>query len=407
MIHSSFYQPRVYPYGGIGASAEIDRLQELSGSVTTNRDKINEIGRDGTVDWRKGIPSVALTLRQLEYGSFEFWRKLANKQDSCTSITLNDLKSSVVDIAGFETDDSGTFLGTVWYPKLRTNGWGINIGDPDSLIERSFSLVGENEISFSDSNKYLIYLESTATGTNHQIVVGSGGFSTYPDPANDPTSSGATQILRVVKVTSALVSSELVYTTDYTWNSGTNSLIIPGSVSGDLYKVTYSSGSYITGGTPFTLNDTDLGGISADSCSIYLKVSNYVYKLQSVAVDVTFNREDVKEIGNSEVVQRGIKDKTVKITLGRILEDYTVERLLTGAPASFGKYDVRNFQDDIVLSIYCYSDRDKDTFKIGYKFTNLSPTSTDLAVPTKDYVKRGTVLEGEEATVSSTLAELA
>ena len=406
MIHSSYYQPRVYPYGGSGASAEIDRLQEFSGTVTTNREKINEIGRDGTVDWRKGIPSVALTLRQLEYGSIEFWRKLANKADSVTSITLNDFKTSVVDMAGFQTDDSGTFLGTVWYPKLRTNGWGINIGDPESLIERSFSLIGEDQISWSDSNKYLIYLESTATGTGHMIVIGSGGFATYPDPVNDPRSSGASQILRVVRIRAG-VASELVITTDYTWSSSTNLLNIPASASGDLYKITYTAGSYITGGTPFTLNDTDLGGISADSCSIYLRVSNYVYRLQSVSVDVSLTREDVKEVGNSEVVQRGVKEKTVKITLGRILEDYTLERILIGAPASFGAYDVRNFQDDMTLSIYCYSDKDKGTFKIGYKFTNLSPTSTDIAVPTKDYVKAGTVLEGEEAIIASTTAELA
>lgn len=407
MIHSSYYQPRVYPYGGTAASAEIDRLQELSGSVTTNREKINEIGRDGTVDWRKGIPSVSLTLRQLEYGNIEFWRKLANKSDATTSINLNDFKTSVIDIAGFQTDDSGTFLGTVWYPKLRTAGWGINIGDPDALIERSFSLVGEDQISFSDSNKYLIYLESTASGTGHQIVIGSGGFSTYPDPQNDPTSSGATQILRVVRVRSG-VATELVYATDYTWNSSTNLMTFPaGTLASDLYKVTYSASAYITGGSPFTLNNTDLGGISADSCSIYLKVSNYVYRLQSVGVDVSFSREDVKEVGNSEVVQRGIKEKTVKITLGRILEDYTIERIMTGAPASFGKYDVRNFQDDISLTIKVYSDKDKGTFKCGYKFTNLSPTSTDLAVPTKDYVKVGTVLEGEEAIIASLEADLA
>lgn len=407
MIHSSFYEPRVYPYGGTAASAEIDRLQELSGSVSLNREKINEIGRDGTVDWRKGIPEVSLTLRQLEYGSIEFWRKLTNVANTVRTVTLNDFKTSVVDIAGYKTDDNGTFLGTIWYPKLRTSGWGINIGDPEALIERSFSLVGEDEIAFSDSNKYLIYLESTAAGTGHQIVIGSGGFSTYPDPQNDPTYSGARQILRVVRVRAG-VATELTYSTDYTWNSSSNLMTFPsGTLASDLFKVTYSASAYITGGDPFVENNTDLGGIAADSCSIFLKVSNYVYRLQSVAVDVSFDRTDVKEIGNSEVVSRGIREKTVRVTLGRLWEDNEIERLLTNAPAAFGKYDVRNFADDISLTIKIYSDKNKGTFKCGYKFTNLSPVSTDLGVPTKDYINKGNVLEGEEAKITDLESDLA
>lgn len=399
MIHSSYFKPRIYPVGGTGASAEIDRLQGLSGSTNLSRTKINEIGRDGTVGWKVGIPQVSLTANQLEYGSLEFWNKITNT--TATAITLNDFKTSSFDLAGYKTDDNGTFLGTVWYPKQRVSGWGLNISGPDALIERSFSFVGEDEIVFTDNNKYLIYLESTASGAGHMIVIGSGGFANYPDPVDDPDSSGSSQILRVIRVRSG-TATELVSGTDYTWNSSTNLLNIPASAASDLYKVTYSASSYITGGDPFTDNDTDLAGISAENASIYLETSNYVYRVQSLAIDVSFNRQDVKEIGNSEVVSRGITDKTVKITIGRILETYETERLLRGASSStYGKYDVRNFQDNLKLTVKIYNNKDKDTFLIGYSFTDLAPTSTDTGVPTKDYVTRNVVLEGESATITS------
>ena len=47
------------------------------GGKKDTREKIKEIGRDGIVDWRKRIPTLRLTARQLEYGSMEFYRKIA------------------------------------------------------------------------------------------------------------------------------------------------------------------------------------------------------------------------------------------------------------------------------------------------------------------------------------------
>ncbi len=405
MIHSSYLEPHIFPYNGTGAPVQIDRLQDLSGSPTLNREKINEIGRDGTVDWRKGIPSVALSARQLEYGSIAFWRKITNKSDATVTLTLADFKTSVFDIAGYKTDDDGTFLGTIWYPKQRVSGWGINIGDPDALIERNFSFIGEDETAWTDSNKYVIYLTSTATGSGHQIVIGSGGFSTYPDPVALPDESGSAYFIRVLRYRGT-TTTELVEGTDFTYNSGTTTITIASSAASDVFKVYYTASTYVSGGTLFTNNDSDLGGITADSCSIYLVASDYVYRLQSVGIDVSFDRQDIKEIGNSEVVARGVRENTVSITLGRILENYTIEQVLRGVASGFGQYDIREYKDDIKLIVKIYSDKTKDTFLIGYSFTNLSPSSLDLAVPTKDYINRGTTLSGEAATITTTEGSL-
>lgn len=402
MIHSSYYRPRVFPYKGSLGSAEIDRLQELSGTTNLNREKINEIGTDGTVDWDSSIPEVSLTLRQLEYGKLEFWRKLAAQTNATNDIVLNDFKTSMVDIAGYKTDDDSTFTGTIWYPKLRVSGFSLNIGDPDALIERGFSLVGEDEKIFSDDNKYVVQLNDTScTGASHTIEIGSGSWADYPSPVALPDESGSGYFLRGVRTRSG-TNTELTEGTDFTYDSGTTTITISGSQSGDEYTFTYTAGSYITDSSPFTSNSSDVGGLKADTASIYLETSNYVYRLQSVGIDVTFDRQDTKEIGDKDVVARGIREKTVRVTLGRIIENFTVEQILRGASSGYGQYDVRKFQDDIKLTIKLYDNNDKDTFQIGYSFADLSPVSVDAGVPTKDYITKGATLEGEDCTVAST-----
>ena len=75
MIHSSAYKPRIFPVFSDVADTEIDRVQDLSSTATLNRTKIEEIGRVGLVDWRHTTPNVSVSLRQMEYGSLEFFRQ--------------------------------------------------------------------------------------------------------------------------------------------------------------------------------------------------------------------------------------------------------------------------------------------------------------------------------------------
>lgn len=410
MIHSSYFEPRIFPINGDTQPSEIDRLQEFSGSVTLNRTKINEIGRDGTVGFKSGIPEISLTLRQLEYGKMEFWNQITNSAAANTSVSLSDFDTATFDIAGFKTDDDGTFLGTVVYPGLRTSGFSFSIGDPDASTERSFSMVGEDEFAYQGSNKYYIFLyDDNATGSGHTIVIGTGDHANHPAPVDDPDASG-TYFVRGVRVRSG-VTTELTEGTDFTYNSGTTTITCVGSVSanGDIFKFWYTAASYISGADPFTENDSDAAELSADKALIFLQTSTQVYRLQSVSVDVTFDRQDLKEIGNSEVVQRGVRESTVRITLGRKLEDWTIEEALRGVASDYGKIDVRQFTDSTNLIIKLYSSattKTTSTFLLGYRFNNLSPISTEAGVPTKDYIDRGTVLEGEAALITSSHATL-
>lgn len=404
MIHTSYWRPRVYPHKGDIPPAQIDRLQDLSASITLNREKIREIGRDGTVDWRKRIPTVNVTARQYEYGEIEFWQKLANVAGNDIDITLNDFKTSKVDIVGYKTDDDATFLGSIWYPKLRVSGFGVAIGDPQAYVERNFTLVGEDEIILQGSNQYFNYQRFAASG---------GAPETFtinaPSPVIDPDNSGQ-YMLKVLRVNvSDGTTDELTYTTG-TASGTTYAFSAPSSLTvatsaGDVIKAYYSAATFNTSSQAavFTNNDTDAGGLLAEACSIYLYTGtdNYVYRLQSVGIDVTFDRTDYYEIGNREVVQTGVREKTVRVTLGRILEAYTIEEVLRGAVADYGKINPREFGDDITLRVKCYGNHEKTSFNIGYKMINLSPTGFDNGVPLNDYVTRGATLEGEDLTISN------
>src|SRR4030042_3468427 len=172
LVHTAYYRPRIFPYKGSVVSSEIDRAQSIDATGSLNREKIEEIGRDGVVGYIKKTPALTYRLTQLEYGSLEIWQKLVNTATLGTggqsAITINDFKTSQADIAAYLTDDDSAFLGTMWYPNLRTSGFSLNIGDPEAIAERTFDLVGESAVLWQGTNKYVIQLiDTSCTGASH------------------------------------------------------------------------------------------------------------------------------------------------------------------------------------------------------------------------------------------------
>ena len=396
MIHTSYFRPRIYPYNGDIDPGQIDRVQSMSARSTLNRIKIEEIAREGIVGWRKGGRDTTLTVNQLEFGTNAIYNFLANVSSSTSKVEFTDFKSSAVDIVGYKTDDDGTFLGSVWYPEMRISRISLNIGDPESLIERSFELVGENEILLQGDNKYFIYKKFTASGGTPETFTISN-----PSATADPDNSGQ-YLFRVLRVRSG-VTTELTYSTDYTFDGTTLSI---NTEANDVIKVYYSASSYISGESIFTNNDSDDLALDAKGVSIYLATSNYLYRLQSVSVDVAFDRFDIKEIGNANIVDKGVRDITTTVTLGEILEDYTIEEVLRNENSGYGKIDLSKLSDDFSLIVKIYSDSNKSTFRMGYKLTDLAPTGIDNTVDLNDYVKRGITLEGESGFITNSESDL-
>jgi len=409
LIHSSGYKPRIFPINGDVAPAEIDRAQSIDPTVALNREEVNEIGRQDSVGYNQTSPTVTYRLTQYEYGSIEFWQKLVNTSTKGNigedEIALSDFKTPYFDLCGYLEDDDGTFKGTVQYPSLRTAGFSVSISDPQAIIERSFDFVGESAKVWQGTNKYFIYnRHEVGSGSDNEIDLSAKA------PAENPNESGK-YIERVVRVRSG-VSSELTSGTDYSYSNSTKILTITSVQSGDVIKTYYTSAT--APDVIFTENDTDVPALLGDSVSIYLYVpgsgkptsSDYIYRLQSVTVDVSFDREDIREIGNKDVVARGVTNNTVTVTLGRILEELTIEEVLAGQSADFGLIDVEEFSDDITLIVKVFSDNTKNTFKYGFKATGLTPNEIRLGQTVQEYATMDDTLEGENLIISADTSKI-
>ncbi len=410
MIHAKATKPFIYPQNGDVAPVQIDRVQDLSGDITLSKDKVYELGRSDLLGYKVNTPSLKYTLKQFEYGSMDFWYKLANVAAPASSaldesIDLDDIKSTFFDITATLTDEdlSTTFRGTIWFPKLRVNGFSINIGDPDAIVERNFDLIGEDYKILL--GKYFAY--------NKKNVVAPGNDATVMSPVAIEYASGD-YIFKVVRIRSS-VATELEEgsgTNEWSYNSGTATVTTNTCLVGDVIKFYYIASTAST--VPaWTDNDTDVDYLKADSCEIYLKVGagsdQRVYRLQSVGIDVTFERTDYKELGNATVVQTGVKSKTTKVTLGRLLEEFTLEEVEAGKDPSALDYpyiDTRNLSDDITLTVKIFTDSTHTTFKMGYKIANLTPTTISTAATVDDYGKQDNTMESDEFMATTDESEL-
>jgi hypothetical protein len=275
---------------------------------------------------------------------------------------------------------------------LRVNGFSINIADPAATIERSFDLVGE-DYKMIDSN-YLSYETATAAGATTIIVL---------DPV--PILYTATDyIFRVLRVRSGVVS-ELEETTDWTF-AAPATVTVTGGVAGDILKVYYPSATAYT--TTWTDNDVDPDLLLAEYAEISLKVGTgtRIYRLQSVGIDVAFDRADYKEIGNSEVVQRGVNNKTVTIALNRFAEDFALEDILA-SDTTYPYIDPSNFAEDIQMQVKIYGEKAHTNFKMGFLITGLSPTTIGTTQDIEAYNQRTCNLESDNLKISDHETEIA
>lgn len=444
MIHASLYQPNIYPFAGTPGS--IARAQAIDPTANTNFQRIKEIGRLYTVGYVRKIPSVTYRMTQIEYGSFGFWQQLTNKPSNSTLITLEDFKTAAFDIAAFTTDDVGqVYRGVMLYPFMRTAGFAINIGNPEATIERTFDFVGEQAVTWTAPmqdintstmvNPYYVEVDHTA-GTATDDVIDLSDWSPVQDPDVNISDFSNAQafVFRLLLVRSGityvLVPSNGSDGFDYTYNLGTQEVTLTGNnyvvTAGDVYKVFFITPNTISpvAGTSisptangngdtifptqmFTQDNIDVAGLNATSASIFLYVpgsgepnsSDYLYRIQSCSIDVRFERHDLKEIGNRQIVQLGVNLNKVNVKLGRILEKYTLDQVLRGQATNFGKLDLQNYTPNLNLGVSLivklYTDDTKQTLAYGMIAEKLAPMDVAQGATANTYVKDNATLDGE------------
>jgi hypothetical protein len=414
MIHAKMTKPRIFPWNSARQPEQINRLQEISGDLALNRDKIYEIGRLNLLGYRYRLPTFTGRFRQFEYGSMAFWYDLANMVNPGSgdshSITLDDLQTKEYDIAAFLTDDSSVFSGTVWFPKLRMTGFTLNIGDPDAMIERNLNLIGEQAIDLPGG--YLAYATETSpihSGDADLDIVLDGTSGRPPVPIAYASGKYIFRVLRIrTGVVSELVEDEGSAPADntYSYNNSTKTVTVTACETADVVKVYYESATAYT--TTWTDDTSDPNVLLAEYAVINLKVgsSSRIYKLQSVGMDVTFERTDYKEIGTHEIVQTGVKSTTVRISLNRFLEGFTLEDILA-ADTAYPYINPEDYAQNIQMQVLIYGEKEHTNFKIGYLVNNISPTAQGKSQTIQDYLKATTTLESDNVKISDDISELA
>ena len=407
MIHSRFFNPWAFPWNSTRAPEQINRSQDIGGDLTLNREKQYEIGREEVLDYKHGIPTLSYTMRQFENGAMELWYDFANRENPGSGdphyVVLDDLQSKLTDIAAFLVDDSNTFEGTIWFPKLRVSGFTLNIASPDAIVEKNFTLTGEKYRIINDN--YLAYQTATVTG--------SGSFTKTMTLSPIAIQLALNQyIYRVLRIRAGVVTeliedeslSPAVDTFGY--NSSTHVLSVQTCQNGDVIKAYYPSATAYT--TTWVDNNVEASFLMAESCEVNMKVgtSERIYRLQSVGIDVKFDRTDYREIGNSEYVTFGVRSKTVTVSLNRYSETFTLEDILAN-DTSYPDIDPTNFSDDIQFQVKIYTDKTHTAFKIGYLITKCSPTAMTTAQAVQDYNTRTTTLQGDNLKISDLESEIA
>jgi hypothetical protein len=409
MISGNTTRPRIFPENGLRTEEQINRAQTFTGDFAQPITKLYELGRIEMLGSKKDQSTLTGTLEVNEVGSMSLIRSMANMADPSSSgdesVDLNDISSTKFDIATFLTDDDGTFRGTLWFPKLRVSGFSVNIGDPDAIVSRSFSLVGEDRAVLDE--KYLALERHTAVAVGVQIV------DLNPEPIEYESGK---YIFKVVRTRGGVVSYLLEdasspYAAD-TWRlevaSGDYSVVIQSGQIGDEYQIYYMASTAYD--TIWTDNDIIPDAVYANQCSIYLKVgsgsSAYIYRLQSVAIDGTFDRADYKEIGNVDIVQSGVNAKTVTVALGQFAEGWTLDKILAGNPAQ-PYYNARDFVSNISLLVKIYTDSSKTTFLKGYKISNLAVTAKSDGATPQEKNPNDTTLEADNFIESTDEAQIA
>ena len=412
MIHAKMVKPRIFSWNSARQPEQINRLQEVSGDLTLNRDKLYEIGRIDLLGFRKRTPSLAGRFRQYEYGSMAYWYSLANKENPASgdshSVELTDLMTTITDFSAYETDDNNTFTGSVWFTKLRVGGFTVNIGDPDAMLERNFNLVSEGSYILPDA--YFAYATKTTSVHSGDApdTIHFGASGEAPVPLAYAASKYIFRVLRIRggQVTE-LVEDETLSPAVNTWgyNVGSKLLTMQSTETGDIYKAYYESATAYA--TTWTDDNADASVLLAEYCEVSMKVghADRIYRLQSVGIDVTFDRTDYKEIGNNEIVQTGVKSQTVKISLNRFTEGFTLEDILA-SDTIYPYIDPSEFSDNIQVMVKVFGEKEHTNFKIGYLMKKVSPTSIGTSQVVQDYNKSSTTLEGDNMIISDLESEI-
>lgn len=408
LIHSQAgYMPKILPREGPVIEANINRAQDLTPNTTPEYQEVNELGRGTPVDSvAMGIDSGG-SLTQLEHGSMSIFCHLANKPLNTETIDISDFDASAFGVQAYLKDTDGDSVGSVYYPGQRLESFSVNVPSPEDFIDRSFSFVGDETLLLSGDNKYLIPLMKVVESGEEgelDLTFGVGELENYPVPVENTREPGQ-YVLSAVRIRNNVTDDlgDNLSASVYEYNDGT--ITIHDAEVGDRYKFYVTASEYITGVEPWVPNDTDVAAIAGHSVVVYFGTDTRLYRLQDVNFDVSLSRADYKEIGNHLTVERATDERTVTVTLGRILKDYDLENLLVDGTG--GIVDLNDLSTDFTLTVVVYDSHRHNNFKMAYQARGLHCSGMEPAsASVEQIVNAGNTFEGSQLIITKNFAEL-
>jgi hypothetical protein len=274
----------------------------------------------------------------------------------------------------------------------------------DERIERSFELSGEFAKILRYGNKNLIFkTDDAASGTsgNYDIVVND------PVPVVDPNNAGV-YILDLYRIRAG-VATQLKLTTDYTYNSGTNTITILSAAGDDHYRIWYSAGSYGSAGDPSALNDVDDCYLKADNVTVTIDDGTNapltLDKLTSLSIDASFNRIDEAVIGSNEKVLKDVESYEVAISFDGFVKNSPIEEaFMTQAGQNWEIIDFSLF-NEVTITVLIYKEAAKTNFLIGYQTTGAEFNDTTQDYTANEFASNPFSTSSDNLKISTTIGD--
>jgi len=369
----------------------VTRLQSGNWDQQPNDESIYEIGNPNIVETiiDPNIP-VNVTLDVNDWGSVDLLAQIVgqgkynNSNKNQASITQANFKKQKSDIlVRVRHNELETLHHSVWIPNctLDSFSWSYSV---DGNATENYTFTGDTDrFYFTDWRDAAIdigtYASSTTFTTN--VDPGSSTFTGLYASINGkiyPFKNGSTDLMTWASNT----GSGTVTVTANGTNYG-----IPSLATGDRIRVLYYR---TTPNSTFTQLDTD--GIAAvkggfveirmfnDSGSA---PSQYTTNLQSVTINGAFTRDDIKELGNYQLVDRPLRNLQLNIDVTMLEDDLALWLNAMGGDSSTTEAKLQDtIDEEQTIEVKIYDNYDKTNLLKTITISNAkvlsSPFNTDV-----------------------------
>jgi len=293
----------------------ITRLQSGNWDQEVTEEDIEEIGHDGIVETiiDPNIPT-SLTLNTNDWGSVDFLCQLIGDDGSAYdpagaqnefTVKSSDVKYQKSDfLVRVRDNDTGNLDRSVWIPSavLDSINWSYSV---DGAATENFTFTGNTDRHY--------FGEFKDAAVDIGTYASSSTFTTNQDPGATPDF-----VLLYISVNGTVYGAA-----GSTWTTSTTVVDISGSstgipdlVSGDRLRVLYYRD---TASDVFTeLDSSEIGAIKGSYVEIDLvdpsqSTDTYTVGLQSVDINATMTRDDLKQLGDYESISRPMTKQEVTI----------------------------------------------------------------------------------------------